>query len=60
MAEEVGQGSSGTSPSSADQVISAFNFEKYARRYQGGFCLRFNRRFAMAEMSPRIANAVCG
>jgi shikimate kinase len=37
----------------------AFNFDKYARRYLGGYCFRFNRRFAMAAMTERIANAVC-
>ena len=31
----------------------------YARRYLGGFCFRFNRRFAMAAMTERIANAAC-
>ena len=37
----------------------AFNFDKYARRYLGGFCFRFNRRFSLAVMTERIANAVC-
>ena len=37
----------------------AFNFDKYARRYLGGYGFRFYRRFAMAEMTARIANAVC-
>jgi len=27
--------------------------------YLGGTCLRFNRRLSMAEMTERIANAVC-
>ena len=40
-------------------TFHAFNFDKYARRYLGGYCFRFNRRFAMAEMTARIANAVC-
>ena len=40
-------------------TFHAFNFDKYARRYLGGFCFRFNRRFAMAAMTERIANAVC-
>jgi transposase-like protein len=39
-------------------TFHAFNFDKYARRYLGGYCFRFNRRFAMAEMTARIANAV--
>ena len=33
--------------------------DKYARRYLGGFCFRFNRRFSMIAMTERIANAVC-
>ena len=37
----------------------AFNFNKYARRYRGGFCFRFNPRFAMAAMTERIAHVVC-
>ena len=37
----------------------AFNFDKYAKRYLGGFCFLFNRRFKMAAMTERIANAVC-
>ena len=40
-------------------TFHAFNFEKYARRYLGGYCFRFNRRFSMAGMTERIANAVC-
>jgi len=40
-------------------TFHAFNFEKYAKRYLGGFCFRFNRRFKMAAMTERIANAVC-
>ena len=40
-------------------TFHAFNFDKYARRYLGGHCFRFNRRFAMAAMTERIANAVC-
>jgi hypothetical protein len=40
-------------------TLHAFNFDKYTRRYLGGFCFRFNRRFAMAEMTERIANAIC-
>ena len=37
----------------------AFNFEKYARRYLGGYCFRFNRRISMAGMTERIVNALC-
>ena len=40
-------------------TFHAFNFDKYARRYLGGFCFLFNRRFKMALMTERIANAVC-
>ena len=40
-------------------TFHAFNFDKYARRYLGGFCFRFNRRFSLAVMTERIANAVC-
>lgn len=40
-------------------TFHAFNFEKYAKRYLGGFCFRFNRRCKMAAMTERIANAVC-
>jgi transposase-like protein len=40
-------------------TFHAFKFDKYARRYLGGYCFRFNRRFSMAGMTERIANAVC-
>jgi hypothetical protein len=40
-------------------TFDAFNFDKYVRRYLGGYCFHFIRRFAMAEMTARIANAVC-
>ena len=40
-------------------TFHAFDFDKYAKRYLGGFCFRFNRRFKMAEMTERIANAAC-
>jgi transposase-like protein len=40
-------------------TFHAFNFDKYARWYLGGYCFRFNRRFSMAAMTERIANAVC-
>jgi transposase-like protein len=40
-------------------TFHAFKFEKYSRRYLGGYCFRFNRRFSMAAMTERIANAVC-
>ena len=40
-------------------ALHAFNFDKYAKRYLGGYCFRFNRRFEMKTMTDRIANAVC-
>jgi hypothetical protein len=40
-------------------TFHAFNFDKYARRYLGGYCFRFNRRFSMAGMTERIPNSVC-
>jgi transposase-like protein len=40
-------------------TFHAFNFGKYGKRYLGGFCFLFNRRFKMAVMTERIANAVC-
>jgi transposase-like protein len=49
----------GNLKTSFNGTFHAFNFDKYARRYLGGFCFRFNRRFAMAAMTERIANAVC-
>jgi len=49
----------GNLKTSLSGTFHAFDFDKYARRYLGGFCFRFNRRFVMAEMTGRIANAVC-
>ena len=40
-------------------TFHAFDFNKYAKRYLGAFCFLFNRRFKMAAMTERIANAVC-
>ncbi len=40
-------------------TFHAFHFDKYARRYLGGFCFRFNRHFSLVAMTERIANAVC-
>jgi len=40
-------------------TFHACNFDKYARRYLGGYCFRFNRLFSMVAMTERIANAVC-
>lgn len=49
----------GNLKTSVSGTFHAFNFNKYARRYLGGFCFRFNRRFAIAQMAERIVNAVC-
>jgi hypothetical protein len=40
-------------------TFHAFNSGKYGKRYLGGFCFLFNRRFKMAAMTERIANTVC-
>lgn len=40
-------------------TFHAFTFDKYGRRYLGGFCFCFNRRFMIAVMTYRIGNAVC-
>ena len=49
----------GNLKTSFNGTFHAFNFDKYARRYLGGYCFRFNRRFSLAAMTERIANAVC-
>lgn len=49
----------GNLKTSLSGTFHAFDFGKYARRYLGGYCFRFNRRFVMAEIHERIANAVC-
>jgi transposase-like protein len=49
----------GNLKTSLSGTFHALSFDKYARRYLGGYCFRFNRRFAMAEMTDRIADAVC-
>jgi hypothetical protein len=40
-------------------TFHALRFEKYADRYLGAFCYRFNRRFNLAEMTGRILRATC-
>jgi hypothetical protein len=40
-------------------TFHALRFEKYADRYLGAFCYRFNRRFNLAEMTVRILRATC-
>ena len=32
-------------------TFHVINFDKYARRYVGGYCFRFNRRFSRAGMT---------
>jgi hypothetical protein len=49
----------GNLKTSLSGTFHAFNFDKYARRYIGGYCFRFNRRFSLVVMTERIANAVC-
>jgi hypothetical protein len=49
----------GNLKTSFNGTFHAFNFDKYARRYLGGTCFRFNRRFSLAAMTERIANVVC-
>ena len=44
---------------SFSSTFHSFNFDKYARSHLGGFCFRFNRRFAMSAMTERIVNAIC-
>jgi len=40
-------------------TFHALRFEKYADRYLGAFCYRFNRRFNLEEMMGRIFRATC-
>ena len=49
----------GNLKTSLSGTFHAINVEKYAKRYLGGTCFRFNRRFSLAAMTERIANAVC-
>ena len=49
----------GNLKTSFNGTFDAFNFDKYARRYLGGICFRFNRGFGMVAMTKRIANVVC-
>jgi transposase-like protein len=49
----------GNLETSLSGTFLAFNFDKYAKRYLGGYCFRFNRRFSLPAMTERIANAVC-
>ena len=49
----------GNLKTSFNGTFHAFNLDKYARRYLGGTCFGFNRRFSLATMTERIANAGC-
>jgi len=40
-------------------AFHAIDFEKYSKRYLGGYCFHLNRRSEMIKMTDRIANAVC-
>ena len=40
-------------------TFHSLRFEKYAERYLGSFCYRFNRRFHLEEMTGRILRAAC-
>jgi hypothetical protein len=40
-------------------TFHALRFEKYADRYLGAFCYRFNRRFNLEKMTERLAYAIC-
>jgi hypothetical protein len=47
-------------PRSTAQInCSGSDLPFFRKPYLGGYCFRFNRRFALAEMTARIANAVC-
>jgi hypothetical protein len=48
----------GNLKTSLSGTFHAFNFDKYARRYLGGYCFRFNRRFSLAAMTERIAKSL--
>jgi transposase-like protein len=40
-------------------AYKAFKYGKYAARYLGGFAYRFNRRFDLADIVPRLVVDVC-
>ncbi len=40
-------------------AYKAFGYGKYAARYLGGFCYRFNRRFDLADLVTRLVVDVC-
>ena len=40
-------------------AYKAFGYAKYANRYLGAFCYRFNRRFDLADLVVRLVVDVC-
>ena len=40
-------------------AYKAFGYAKYADRYLGAFCYRFNRRFDLADLVVRLVVDVC-
>jgi hypothetical protein len=44
---------------SFSRTFYVLNFEKYADRYLGAFCYRFNRRFNLEEVTGKILRAIC-
>jgi hypothetical protein len=40
-------------------MFQALRFEKYADRYLGAVCYRFNRRFNLEVMTTRVLRATC-
>jgi hypothetical protein len=49
----------GNLKNSFNGTFHAFNFDKYARHYLGGYCFRFDRRFSMVAMTERT-HRECG
>ena len=39
-------------------TFHSLNFRKYAQHYLGAFAYRFNRRFRLHDMAPRLAHAL--
>jgi len=50
----LGQYHSGQPENAINRTYHAFNFDKYAHRYLGEFQYRFNRRFDLANLLPRM------
>jgi hypothetical protein len=49
----------GNLKTSFNGTFHAFDFYKYARRYLGGYCFRFNIPFSLLAITEGIANAFC-